>query len=55
MEQCKSTFTVVNSVEGVACSNIGNFGGKTIAGGREFSATCYFAATQSGKKFAICR
>ena len=38
MDHCKASFRIVRGVEGVGYANIGKFGGKTIAGGREFAA-----------------
>ncbi|MEP6746885.1 MAG: FtsX-like permease family protein, partial [Bacteroidota bacterium] len=38
MDNCKTNFTLVRGVEKVGYANIGKFGGKTIAGGREFAA-----------------
>lgn len=39
MDVCKTAFTNVPGVEKVAYANVGKFGGKTQAGGREFAAT----------------
>jgi len=39
MDVCKTAFADVPGVEKVAYANVGKFGGKTQAGGREFAAT----------------
>jgi putative ABC transport system permease protein len=39
MDVCKTAFANVSGVEKVAYANVGKFGGKTQAGGREFAAT----------------
>lgn len=39
MDGCKTAFANVSGVEKVAYANIGKFGGKTRAGGKEFAAT----------------